>query len=56
MPRLVAISRAKDGEESRAWLPTRAEARAELVDLVFDAVGLSGGEEVAGSFLIVRLA
>ena len=43
MPRRDAMSLARVGEESRTWLPIRAEARADVGDL-----GLEDGCDAAG--------
>jgi hypothetical protein len=53
MPLLEAMSRANDGEESRAWLPILVDARAEEVDLPLPDPALSGGGEVVDSSLLV---
>ena len=44
MPLLEAMSR--DGEESRAWLPIRVDAKADDVDFPLPDPALSGGGEV----------
>jgi hypothetical protein len=53
MPLLEAMSRANDGEESRAWLPILVDAKADDVDFPLPDPALSGGGEVVGSSLFV---
>ena len=52
MPRLDAISRANDGEESRAWLRIRVDANVEDVDLPLLVAAFSGGGEVVDASLL----